>query len=192
MSKPQNPAAKPYPARVGALLRRGHVGEVSSLPQLKRALEQYPDVARRFGDLPMIALEKLLSAVSGNSVTKREAIRQEIARLRLELAGPDAPLPVRLIAEQVIIAWVAVHHADIRLALALEARSAKRQIRAAERQAKAAQDRYFASIEALVTVRRLSQPITSVIEYPTVSNEGVRQHRAGSASSRGEVAAVSA
>jgi hypothetical protein len=188
MSKPQDPVTRPYPVKVLTLLKHGHAGNCAVPPQLKRAFDRFPDLAREFGDMPRIALESLLNAASGRSLTKREAIRREVDRLRVELAGPDAPLPVRLIAERVTIAWIAVHRADLRLALQLEMRSAEPKIRAAERRAKAAQARYVAAIEALVRVRMLTQPIRP--DWPT--NAEARQNEAGPPSSRGDVPAMSA
>src|SRR5262249_10141154 len=151
MSKPQDPVTGPYPVKVLTLLKHGHAGNCAVLPQLKRAFDRFPDLAREFGDMPRIALESLLNAASGRSLTKREAIRREVDRLRVELAGPDAPLPVRLIAERVTIAWIAVHRADIRLGHEFQARSAEPEIEEAERRVDAAQARYLAAIEALET-----------------------------------------
>jgi hypothetical protein len=109
-----------------------------------------------------------------------------------DLAGPDSPLPVRLLAARVAITWVDVYYADTELAGVLKKRLGEPRLQAAERRVQAAQDRYLAAIEALERVRKLTQPNWPGIGWPTVIDEEARQNRAGTTSSRGDVAVVSA
>jgi hypothetical protein len=184
---------KSYPIALRDLFERGHSGDATVLPELKNAFDEHPVLSEKLGNMPGVALESLLSAISGKSLTVREAVRREAERLCEDLAGPDSPLPVRLLAARVAITWVEVYHADTELAGALKKRlSESPQMQAAERRAQAAQDRYLAAIEALERVRKLTQPNWPGIGWPTVIDEEARQNRAGTTSSRGDVAVVSA
>jgi len=159
MSDQHTAQPKSYPAELRDILDRGQAGDATALPELKRAFDEHPALADMIGDMPRLALGSLLDAVAGVSLTAREAIGREAHRLREELAGSNAPLLERLIAERVALCWVEVHHADTELASALKKRSAESpQMQAAERRAQAAQSRYLEAIEALTRVQTLMQP----------------------------------
>jgi len=159
MSNQLTAQPKSYPAELRDILDRGQAGDATALPELKRAFDEHPALADMIGDMPRIALGSLLDAVAGVSLAAREAIGREAHRLSEELAGSDASLPLRLLADRVAITWIEVHHADTELASALKKRSAESpQMQAAERRAQAAQSRYLEAIKALATVKKLMQP----------------------------------
>jgi hypothetical protein len=192
MPTSSKPDTKTYAAELRDIFERGHAGDAAVLPKLKTAFDEYPEFVELLGDLPRLAKDALLTAVSGKSLTVREAVRREAGRLRDELAGPDAPLVVRLLADRVTLTWVEVHHADTELAGVLKKRSAEPQIQTAERRAQAAHSRYLAAIQTLEAVRKLTQPTWPVIAWPLANNAGARQHRAGLDPSTGVVAAEGA
>jgi hypothetical protein len=165
MSRRHQPEPKSYPAELRDVLERGQTGDATALPELKKAFDEHPALAGMLGDMPRLAFGVLLDAVAGPSLTAREAIGREAARLWEQLAGPDAPVLERLLAERVALTWMEVHHADTGLASALKTRPAESpQMQAAERRAHAAQARYLAAIEALATVRTLTQAGAPVLD----------------------------
>jgi hypothetical protein len=180
---------KTYPVELRALCERGQAGDATVLPELEKAFDARPDLAGMFGDMPKLAKEALLDAVAGPSLPAREATRRQSDRICGELAGWNAPAPVRLLAERVALTWIEVHHADLQMAEALKKRSLESShMQAAERRAHAAQARFLAAIEALVRVRMLMQPIRP--DWPT--NEHAPQNGAGPTSLKGEAPAMSA
>jgi hypothetical protein len=156
---------KTYPLELRAVLERGQAGDATALPEIQKAFDQNPELAGMLGDLPKLAKETLLDAVAGSSLTAREATRRQSDRICGELAGWNAPVPVRLLAERVALTWIEVHHADLQMAEALKKRSLESsQMQGAERRAHAAQARFLAAIEALVTVSKLTPPPPSPLD----------------------------
>src|SRR5262245_11655464 len=89
---------KTYAIAQRDLFDRGHAGDATALPEGRKASDEHPNLAGVLGDMPTVALESLLSAVSGESLTVREAVRREADRLCDQLAVPDALLSVKLFA----------------------------------------------------------------------------------------------
>jgi hypothetical protein len=165
MSKQLTAQPTSYPAELRDILERGQTGDAAALPELTKAFDENPDLADRLGDMPRLALEALLAAVAGRSLTVKEAIRRRADRLCGDLAGSNASLLERLVAERIALCWVECHHADTELASALKKSSAESPLmESAERRVNAAQARYLESIEALATVKRLTQPASSWID----------------------------
>ena len=138
---------------IGRLLERAQAGDASVLPQLRRFLDERPEVWRKLGDLAAHAREALLALAGGDSLVARESMARRLDELEGELAGP-APTPLeRVLAQRVALTWAQTHLADLdalqndRGATPLAAHALKRQESAARRFAQA--------VRSLATVRRL-------------------------------------
>jgi hypothetical protein len=186
MAAAHNPEPKTYSAELRALLERGHAGDPSVLPELKKAFDENPELADMLGDLGRLAAESLVTAVAGRSLVAREAIRRRADKLRRELAEPDAPVLERLLAERIAMGWIEVHKADADLAVALgKQQTASDVTQAANRHLDRAHARYLSSIKALATVRKLLQPRPSPADLlKPVDEQAPVGHRSAGASRR--------
>ena len=100
--------------------------------------------------------------MAGPNAVAKGAIVRRLAALRRELAGPS-PTPLeRLVADRVVVGWLAAAVAEGAYHQALE-----RGVRHADdafhqRRVERAQRRYLAAVKALATVRRLGVPAVQV------------------------------
>jgi hypothetical protein len=184
---------KTYPLELRDVLGRGQAGDATALPEIQKAFDQNPELTGMLGDMSKMAKEALLHSVAGPSLTAREAIRRQSDRLFRELVGWSSQVPVRLLAERVALTWLEVHHADLQLAEALKKRSAESpQVQAVERRAHAAQARYLAAIQALATVKAITQPSPIVIDLTNPVTGADRLDGEGPTDARNELAVVCA
>src|SRR5947209_458418 len=107
---------KEYPQALKVILERAHAGDPSALPELKKALDENPELVALFGDLVRHARESLLTLAAGSSLTAREAISREVEGLRARLASNASSELENLLIDRICISWMEVYHGDISLA----------------------------------------------------------------------------
>jgi len=105
------------------------------------------------GDLARLAREAMLK-----TYFVQYGVRQSAAigmdKMRAELASPEAPLMERLLAEEITLAWGALHIAQYQASKASSTQAGKYWTR----QVMAMQRRYLRAVETLARVRRLLRP----------------------------------
>ncbi len=115
--------AKPFPAgavaglspEAVALLQRGHAGDLTAMPEVRRLFDESPELAEALGDLASHAEEALVRLVAGPSLTGAEAVRRHLQSLEDELlAEASSPLE-RLLVRRVVLceAWVCQAELDL-------------------------------------------------------------------------------
>jgi hypothetical protein len=163
-----------------ALVRRAEQGDMDSLPALREALDQLPDLWRQVGDLALAAERSLVQAASGPDLFLRESLTRQLQALRAELSEPsDAPV-VRLLVGRAVLCWLEVHHLDALCAQLLERFGTAAQVGALERRRDHGQRRYLAALKALASTRRLLRPAVSPLQVAL----GVRAERPAPAAVR--------
>jgi len=85
---------------------RAKQGDKDVVPELRAALEEMPELARRFGHpaekVEQVTIEKYV----GENLLAKEAISRTLQLMREELAGVN-PTPLeRLLAERVVATWL--------------------------------------------------------------------------------------
>jgi hypothetical protein len=155
------PSQLPAPAHTVdsfcALIRRAEAGDETSLPDLRRLLED-PRAVAAFGDLAGRVRAALLKLVAGTNLLRQELTAREMDRLRADLLGPAPTVVERLLAERVVVGWLQLQEADLRLAAARADRGSD----VLQRRADHAHRRFLAALRALATVRRLAVPALQV------------------------------
>jgi hypothetical protein len=137
------------------LLGRAERGDRSTLPELRRLLDDNPQVWRRLGDLAAHAEAAWADLACGDNLVLREALARKLAELKADLGG-SAPTPlVRLLAERVAACWLHLHHADAVAARARGGELSLAQLDATLKRQERAQRAYLAALKALAVVRRL-------------------------------------
>jgi hypothetical protein len=141
-------------------VKRAQDGDASTLPVLKKLLDEpgMPELCG--GYLARRAQARLIRLFAGKNLLLAEAIPRKLESLRLELAGPNpAPLE-RLLVERIVSCWLHLHHlesvygcgGDMTLSMATHYQ------RAIQR----GQKNYLAAIKALAMIRKLALPALQV------------------------------
>jgi hypothetical protein len=144
-------------ARLSEFLKRAQEGDESMLPLVRRLIQEPGVVDRLGGDLGRSVERELVQRTVGNNLLLREALLCKLESLRSEHAGPDATLPERLLADRVVLSWLALHEAEINnertvwLTIA-QADFHRRRIDSLHR-------RFLSAVKTLATVRRLAVPV---------------------------------
>jgi hypothetical protein len=144
--------------RLIALMRRCDSDKATEkdLADLRAALAEVPDLWRITGDLAQVAQNQILDRLE--SGTYRESVKCSLMIRRLELAGEDAPLVERLLAEQVVTSWLQLYLTQINYSSAFHGSVSAPVADFWERRLSAVQSRYLRAIETLARVRRLLRP----------------------------------
>jgi hypothetical protein len=138
---------------VRAVLERARRGDAASLPALRAALDEHPEIWEQYGDLAAHALQSWLGLICGDDLSLKESLDRKLSEMTAELAGP-APSPLEtLLVGRVVATWLQLHHADIVAARAVDV--SIRQADFAIGRQDSANRRHLQAIGALATVRRL-------------------------------------
>ena len=108
------PIRLPMPSRkeFDRLVAKANGGDAQAIQELRRVLDEHPQIWRRVGDLSAVAGNSMLRMASGGNRLIRSSIARYVAKMRKELQG-DAPTRLeRLAIERVLLAWVQSHHVD--------------------------------------------------------------------------------
>ena len=146
--------------RLQDLLGRASKGDESTLPILRRMMQEPGFVAVCGGDLARQAELSLIKALAGKDLAFKEGLLSKMGSLRSELAGPD-PTPVeRLLAERVAACWLQVYAADINYAQAKNYSFSQGDY--CQRKMDRAHRRYLQAIKTLELVRKMAVPVLRV------------------------------
>jgi hypothetical protein len=139
-------------AELNTLVARARAGDVEVLPQLRKVLDEHPEVWH-CGDVAMIARDSWITLIAGPDLALKELLDRRARELKDELAGPH-PTPLEgLLVDRIVACWLAVHHAEASIA-----QSGDMSLRLAEyaqKRLNSAQRRYLMAIGALASVRKL-------------------------------------
>jgi hypothetical protein len=159
----KKPSELPMPTTAEGLrelLKRAAKGDESTLPAVRKLLEEPANIERFGGDLARYAQRSFVNAITDENLTLREAIHAKLAAIRKELLGEN-PTPIEvLLVERIVACWLQVQEADIRGALAKDA--SFRQADFNLRRMDAANRRYLAALKALALVRKLAVPALQI------------------------------
>jgi len=144
------------------VLRRAEQGDLTVLEQLRRLLDETPQLWQQFGDLALQAEGALVKLVGGSNVLLCECLLRKVADLKAELAGPAASALERLLAQRVAMTWVQLAHLDALAAQAAGGSEAR--VKLIQRQQDAAHRRHLSAVRTLATVRKLLRPAPSLLQ----------------------------
>ena len=96
-------------------LKRVRDGDESTLPVVRKLLQDPHAADQLGGNLAEQAEQSLIRAAAGKDVLFREALSRKLELMRADLSGPS-PTPLeRLLVERVVACWLQVQDADVRL-----------------------------------------------------------------------------
>jgi hypothetical protein len=158
------PIPSVIPPELNTVIAAANAGDMSALPDLRRALTDHPDLVDRLGDLAAHVEQGLIALAAGPSLAGSEAITAHLAKMRAELGEASASPLEKLLVRRVVLCWLAAHQADLeRLELA-HGHAAEALRAAAEKRANRAHARFLSASKALATVRKLLRPELSPVE----------------------------
>ena len=137
------------------LLKRAAKGDTTTLPAVRKLLEDPAYIELLGGDLARYVQRSFVNAITkDDDLALREAVYAKMAALRNSLLGEN-PTPVEvLLVERVVACWLQVQDADIRAASAQD--PTFKQADFNQRRMDAANRRYLAALKALAQVRKLA------------------------------------
>jgi len=91
--------------RVWEIIESASKGRNGSTEALLKLLDQHPEIEGVFGDLALVAEDRLLSMTAGKSVVRLEFTRRFLATMRRRLAQPGDGELERLVVERVVLSW---------------------------------------------------------------------------------------
>lgn len=148
-------------ARIAVATNRAERGEQNALAVIRQVFDLIPSVWEAYGDLAAAAEDALVELWAPNSALTREGLRKKLAAMRTDLAGPEASLLERLLAERLVACWLQAFHADFAYARALkELRPEEAELY--QRRQDRATRQYLKALRSLADVRRLLIPTLQV------------------------------
>jgi hypothetical protein len=158
-----------------ALLHRAELGDQAALADLKKTLDDIPEISKRYGDLGQIAIQAWLKVVAGPNLLLQETLNRQLDEMRNELqGGADAPLLERLLVDQILCCWIQARHVD---AIFAQGTSPATPLQLDKRQT-GAHHRFIKSVQALATLRKLLRVVPSPVQIAsrlTVKNQPPRR-----------------
>jgi hypothetical protein len=139
-------------------------GDREVLPELRDALDRYPALAKKGGDLGAMAEEAWLNLLAGKDLFTAEAVRLQRAALRAELAGPHPSRLEELIIDRIAACFVMLQYADISNTLARGPEVTLAALREMQRRQEGAERRYQAALRQLAVIRKLLRPALSPLQ----------------------------
>ena len=107
-----DPLSLPSRELLNDLVRRANDGDSGALTDLRKFLDDHPEIWQNIGDLARHAQESMLRAVAGKNQLLTESLRRGAEQLRIDLQGDRPANPVESLAiERVVAAWTELQFA---------------------------------------------------------------------------------
>jgi hypothetical protein len=139
--------------RLELLTEKANAGDRQALADLRAFLDERPEIEGHVGDLARLAEAHWIETVTAGDALASEAVKRRMAQLKADLAGKNPSTVEKLVADLVVVNYVAERHAEI----AAADPSTKSLDQAAFRlkRAESTQRRYLASLKMLAQLRAL-------------------------------------
>jgi hypothetical protein len=160
------------PDHLRTVLERAEQGDDKALPELRKALDAYPLIWERYGDLARQARDAWLGHVAGDNLFLRESLDRKLTAFELELGLTQSSPLERLLIGRIVTCWLMAEYADLVCARSLE--ESEPTLRLAQKHQQAAHRRLLTSIKQLASVRRLLNPPEPLRLLPVSALEGER------------------
>ncbi len=157
------------------LVERARKGDRSVLPDLRKALDENPDIWQSVGDLAKHAEATWIKLIAKDDLLIHESIRRELDRRREELVGKDATPLEKQLVDRIVACWLALQHAEMMAASTAEHTLPQREHYL--KRLDAAERRHTAAVSQLTKVRELlPRKQKAVAEEVTTPKKPVRQN----------------
>lgn len=116
MSEPPDviPIRRQLPSRAEfeLLVTQANKGDAAAIEDLRRTLDEFPQIWRKVGDLSAVAGNSLIKTVANGNRLVSSSIARHVDELRKELLGTASTRLDRLAIERLLLAWLQAYHTD--------------------------------------------------------------------------------
>lgn len=133
------------------LSKRANAGDRDAVAEIRRLLDDYPDLVEHLWRLSDRAVDAWLDVLVGPDHVARELTTRQLAAIKGNLAGESATQLEKLLIENIGITYLALLHATT--SDAKDTRGSFMESAAAIKRVESAQRRHLAAIKALATLR---------------------------------------
>jgi len=144
-----------------AFLKRTHAGDETTLPVVRKLLENPAYIAAFGGELAEQVVHSFAGAMGGKNLSFREAVLRKRGVMRAELLGDNSTPIERLLVERIAACWLQVQDAEMRYAQN-QGNLSISQAEYHQRRMDAANRRFLAAVKALALARKLAVPVLQV------------------------------
>jgi hypothetical protein len=175
--KPADPhQAAALTAELRELVEQANQGEPLASERLRRFLDAHPEIWERCGDVSRYAERSWLRLLAGEALGG-EAIPRHLDRMRAELLGEHPTRVERLLADQVVVCFLAAQHAEITAADPAPVPLGQAALRL--KRAESAQRRYLAALRTLTHLRaKLPEGLSPLNSLRLFTGESKRRTQA--------------
>ena len=138
------------------ILDRARQGDRKVLPQIRKILDDAPDIARGLGNLEDHTREVMFDRTAGKDLVRREAQSRFLDDLKAQIAGSSPTVLEALLASQIVLCWQHLRYAETIFAQARDYTLAQED--SYQKHIDRAQKRYLNAIKTLAQVRKLDLP----------------------------------
>ena len=157
------------------VVERARQGDREVLPELRKALDENPQIWQAAGDLAKHAEATWVRLISKNDLLVHESIQRELDRRREELVGEDATPLEKQLVDRIIACWLTLQHSEMMAASTAEHTLPQREHYL--KRLDAAERRHTAAVSQLTKVRELlPRKQKAVAEEVTMPKKPVRQN----------------
>lgn len=128
-----------------------------TLAELRRALNEYPNLWRVAGDLALQARERMIDRAVKQPVA-REMLSAGLKAMEDELGREGAPMMEKLLIDQIIVCWLNMYTVQQYYENNMAGSLSLAQADYWERRLTSVQRRYLKAIETLAKVRKMARP----------------------------------
>lgn len=153
------PGPKAEADRVRGLVERAQQGDSAVILELRKVLDQHPDLWQAAGDVARVSESAWLQRLAGEQLFFKESVTRYVRALRRDLLGagqPGGPTALeRLLVDRIICTWLGLQYAEAVHARTIKEQTFDQGVYYQERIVRY-QRMHLAAIRALAQLRRVS------------------------------------
>jgi hypothetical protein len=147
------------------LIDRARKEGAEILPEIRAFFDAYPDLCRRIGDRSRTAESVIIDLTADGNLVIKEATCRKARELEAEVAGTDPSPLEKLLAGNIVLAWLSAAEAEVTAAVAKKPTPAQADY--LDRRRHRAHKRLESAVKAMAVVRKLLYPSPAPIEVAT-------------------------
>jgi len=173
MTKEERDARRDTVRRLSDLFKKAEKGDEKAVPEIRKILQESPDLAWRFMDFATLAERRFIENMTKDKdLASRETMEFQLAAMREEVAGAHPSPLERLLAERIVLTWL-----QIQLFEGLYASSMFKSMTLAQgsyyqKRLDHAHRRHLSAIRTLAQIRKLGRAVQINIAEKQINTSG--------------------
>jgi hypothetical protein len=145
----------PYTNELRELVERAGYGDETALPELRKLLDQTPELWKQVGDVAKHVETAWVKLLAGGNLLTQECLHREAERRRTALLGDNPTAIERHLIEAIIASWLQLQHAEIQMSNSMGVTDS--QLNFFHRRLESAQKQHRTAIDQLVKIRKVER-----------------------------------